>query len=121
MKVENDTIQEFIDVLKGIESNEATEGKVLHNIVYMQRAEDPLNGDARSATSRRVFFNVSCIVINKDSSEILAVAQEECGIDRRTDGGSFEGSEKYAELHKILQVFTEERGYTLLPGQAQPV
>lgn len=120
MKIENETIQEFIDVLKGFETNKDTEGKVLHNIVYMNRVEEPLNGDARSATSRQIFFGVSCVVINKDSSEIMAVAQEDCGIDRRSDGGTFDGSDKFSELHNLLQTFTEKRGYTILPGQVHP-
>lgn len=122
MKIETGSVEEYIDVLKGYMANESTEGKVLHNIIYVHRAEEPLNGkDLRSATSRDVSLHSGCVIVCSDGTEVLAETQEACGIDRQSDGGSFEGSEKYSELLLLLQTYAEEQGYVLLPGIAKPV
>jgi len=117
VRVECETIQDFVDSIKGHEKS--TCGKLLYNILYVSQTKNPVNGNSpRSATSFEIILQASCVFINGDDTEVLIVGGESCGIDRETADGAYDGTKRKNELLLIIEQFTEERGIAVVPGTA---
>lgn len=99
-------------------TNATLEGRELfQNAVYFQRHEISANSDpVRTSSSKIVILQLYAVIYFEDTSQALLECAEECGFDRTTDGGSFEGSLVFDDLVEELTQTAAKRGWNVLPG-----
>ncbi len=107
---------------------------VADDIVYLDWAEEPLNGTKQDAVSFAVKLKASFIQCGKDA-DCLVIYEQECGIDRRigvvSGIGEFnngcrssvtiEGTDRRKQIYNELVEFCQSRGLNVRPGVLEPI
>jgi hypothetical protein len=89
---------------------------VYNKVVYADITRTGITGSGREMTSFEVFFQASAVVISQDGGEALLQFGQSCGIDRKAQPESIEGSDVAIELKRQLSEYLDHRGFVMLPG-----
>jgi hypothetical protein len=107
MRVQTYNLVDFLDNLK--------QSDVVGKTVWVNRTENPVNGDRRTAAKFSVVFQATA-VCQFEQGELLLDLGVDCGFDYRDCSQDDSASKEAARLRAELIAFCEERGLIVRPG-----
>lgn len=104
------TTNNLTDFLANLE-----QGEVAGGVVWVNRTENPVDGNRRDAIKYSVVFQASA-VCEFDDGQFLLELGVDCGFDIRDCNNDCSASDEAARLRAELVGFCERRGLTVRPG-----
>ena len=109
MRITTTSIKDFIANLNGV--------GVYRGVVYYERSKQPLNGKTkRDATVFDIVYQTSAVLEFGEEGQALLVCGIDCGVDRLTGDGGYEGTRRQELDHEKLLEYCAANDLRLLPG-----
>ena len=108
MRIQCQSVQAFLENLEG--------QKVYQKTVYVDKTRHAYGDDDRKASSWDIIFQASAIIEFEDEGQALVQLGVDCGVDRKSDGGEYNGSEEADVRRDTIEAFCKENDLTMRPG-----
>ena len=107
--------RDIYDFLNNIQSEK--KGSIFRNIIYIDRAEQPLDGTKEKAVKFLISISLHAVIdISEEGGQYLLEMQQDCGVDYHDASKEFNGSSKLKAILGKLEEFCAKEGLSLRSG-----